>query len=1029
MNSLTTSQGDGKRRAGRRVKGVKSVTDFFSDAVEGFKDTAFVTAIVKAAPWAGIASEAAAEVLPPLKFFIKIADELTKETDPEKLGLTACTIAYQRAVEKAFKSESAPTAEKHAIAEAKAQLDLLPSCEEVDISTLSLANPLEHEFIERANLHLQTVAIKVGYGESQVDKITAQVQDEFQHCLTLLLSDGKTAEKFEPFKTYLELGGGEERQARKALAAHANYQRWLYEEAPVLGRSPFALKHVYIETECGKLTWGEIKPDPRAAATRLNPFSEEYGGREPLVETVLDLIASPDLKEAIVVQGMAGAGKSSFTLRLCDELLKRHLHPIRIRIKDLSFDTHIKDALPKAVLFGDDKYHEAVPPVSNLFLDYHILGERGVGKYEHVCKYVFIFDGWDEISQSDRGFQQKVAQMLDQINGHFLSQNTNKQKPRVRVILTGRPTSDIGETNCLREQTPILSIRTLRPEHLRQFVSNLATAVNTKEPLIPSAQDDSNVEEDRWTVPALTHFEPLFKKYEVSFRNSEANTSGELDALGLPLLAHLAVRLISEWPEDPARLVEDTTTLYRHLIDLTCRKAGKAEDAIGSSQDEHKVYEGELRELLHQTATAITIYGQENIPLKELALRLGMEARQLDRRVERETKERKLSSLLISFYFKGGHQSFGCEFGHKSFREYLFAEGIIEALKEYGRNQHRMLSERANYWEDFDPNDAGDFRHEFSRSLSELLASQWLTPEVQRHLQRLVEWEITRAASLNNRGASSLSTVERVGMPTIALDWQGWNQVRTGLADLWEWWGEGAHLRPQLVKERRGREAKLVPAYVNDLIEYVARLDPEDRGPAYVRTATIDARLGEGLCLLTALVHAYMADTEQEPDTSERTQPRKYQSIQQTESSIRLLFKPSGDSSEYFRNYIARINSAGWRTQDVFPNRSFLSHVDLSGALLPVADFYFANLNDANLYDANLIGAYLFGANLSGANLFGANLNSANLSSANLNGALFTADQIRAAHFEQVRFNGRICDRETLLQRLREQQEEQKQDA
>src|SRR5690242_3420904 len=101
MNSLTTLQEDGKRRAGRLIKGVKSVTDFFGDAVEGFKDTAFVAAIAKAAAWAGIVGEAAAEVLPPLKFFAKIADELTKETDPEKLGLTACTIAYQRAVEKA----------------------------------------------------------------------------------------------------------------------------------------------------------------------------------------------------------------------------------------------------------------------------------------------------------------------------------------------------------------------------------------------------------------------------------------------------------------------------------------------------------------------------------------------------------------------------------------------------------------------------------------------------------------------------------------------------------------------------------------------------------------------------------------------------------------------------------------------------------------------------------------------------------------------------------------------------------------
>ncbi|HKQ08204.1 MAG TPA: pentapeptide repeat-containing protein [Blastocatellia bacterium] len=1063
MNSLTSLLPDGRRKAGRLVKGIKSITEFFSDAVEGFKGTGFPTAIAKAAPWAGVVGEAAAEALPPLKFFTKLAEELTKETDPEKLGLTACTIAYQRAVEKAFKAESAPTGEKHAIAEAKAQLELLPACEEVDIGTFSRKNPLEHEFVELANLHLQTAAIKVGYVEIQVDRITARVQQEFQHCLALLLSDAKTAEKFAPFRVYLDLGS-EERQARKALAAHANYQRWLYEEAPVLGRSPFALKHVYIETECGKLTWGEIKPDPRSAAARLNPFGEEHGGRQPLIQTVLDLIASPDLKESIIVQGMAGAGKSSFTLKLCDELLKRNLHPVRVRIKDLSFDTHIKDALPKAVLFGDENYSEAVPPASNLFLDYSILGERGVGAYQHLCKYIFIFDGWDEISLSDRGFQQKVAQMLDQINGHFLSQNTQRQKPLVRVILTGRPTSDIGETNCLREKTPILSIRRLSPAQLRQFVGNLAEAVKAKKPLIPLPKESGSlVEEDRWAVPPLTHFEPLFKRYDESFKQTGSDASGELDALGLPLLAHLAVRLISEWPDDPAQLVEDTTTLYRHLIDLTCKKAGKAEDAEDDSRDQHKVYEGELRDLLHQTAAAITLFGQENIPLKELALRLGMEPTHLDDRVERDTKERKLSSLLISFYFKGGHQNLGCEFGHKSFREYLFAEGIVEALKDFGRKQRRTPPERANYWQDFDPNDAGDFRYDFSRNLSELLVSQWLTSEVKRHLERLIQWEIARAVALKRGEAVSPNRAKRIGMPTAALDWEGWKQVRTGVADLWEWWGEGVHLRPQVVKERRGREAKLIPAYVNELVEYVAPLDPDARGPAYVRTTTVDARLGEGLCLLAALVHAYMADSEQEPNLSEVIQPRKYQAIDQRDAHERLLFKPSGDSAQYFKNYIARINAAGWRPDGEFPGWIFLGRVNLrgtdlsgtylegarlSGANLSGADFYCANLTGtdlrgANLYEAylshtdlsfaNLIGAdlrdaHLFNADLSEASLDGAELSTATLDGANLTGATFTVDQIEAARFEGIIVEGELRDRETLLWRLRQQDAEEKKD-
>lgn len=202
------------------------------------------------------------------------------------------------------------------------------------------------------------------------------------------------------------------------------------------------------------------------------------------------------------------------------------------------------------------------------------------------------------------------------------------------------------------------------------------------------------------------------------------------------------------------------------------------------------------------------------------------------------------------------------------------------------------------------------------------------------------------------------------------------------------------------MKDRRGREAKLEPAYVNDLIEHVAPCDPDARGSAYVRTATIDANLGEGLCLLAALVHAEMASSEPEPNLSKTVQPRKYQSIQQRDASERLLFKPSGNDDLYFKNYIARINSAGWRSGGNFPGSIFLG------------------------------GAYLRGADLDRADLSGANLNDADFDGAHLSGAIFTDKEIEEARFEEVIFNNKVCDRETLLRQLREREEkaEKKQD-
>lgn len=46
--------------------------------------------------------------------------------------------------------------------------------------------------------------------------------------------------------------------AEDFLAAHHAWLRWQFCSSPVLGQEPYALADVYIETECGRLTWGEI---------------------------------------------------------------------------------------------------------------------------------------------------------------------------------------------------------------------------------------------------------------------------------------------------------------------------------------------------------------------------------------------------------------------------------------------------------------------------------------------------------------------------------------------------------------------------------------------------------------------------------------------------------------------------------------------------------------------------------------------------------------------------------------------------
>ena len=108
--------------------------------------------------------------------------------------------------------------------------------------------------------------------------------------------------------------------------------------------------------------------------------------------------------------------------------------------------------------------------------------------------------------------------------------------------LTGRPSSDIGETNCLRGETQILTIRKLSPEQLETYVDKIASAVNAKKPLI-----EKNEQTETWTVPPLSRFAPIFQKYRLSFEQRQPQPSSELDVLGLPLLTYLTVRLVAEW--------------------------------------------------------------------------------------------------------------------------------------------------------------------------------------------------------------------------------------------------------------------------------------------------------------------------------------------------------------------------------------------------------------------------------------------------------------------------------------------------
>jgi hypothetical protein len=576
-------------------------------------------------------------------------------------------------------------------------------------------------------------------------------------------------------------------------------------------------------------------------------------------------------------------------------------------------------------------------------------------------------------------------------------------------------------------------MRSIRPQQLRDFVERLDDALGSVPPYV--AVEDP----DEWRVPHRHTLDKAFSKYEETFNASlpkydedgkikepgRAPKSNSLEVLGLPLLAYLTIRVMAQTVRSGGPLekrqavinemIENPTLLYRSLIDLTCEKAGKAAFDAHDRGDEVERQWREvgraLRERLRRTAAAMSVLGVEHISREEWKRRALQ-----DEKEERETQtaeDHPLTRLMISFYFKSGQPEQGCEFAHKSFREYLFAECVVETLKEYGRRMNERDAERQparNYWRDFS-REEDRLRYDFSRELAYLLAPQWVAPNVWDYLRSLIEWEVSRAATASN---ASPDDNKLSGLPTQALGIERWKYVRDGLADLWEWWCDCAHLRPQ-VKTDRWKKSAIEPPFVEELIRWAAPLMAEENEALPLESSTsIDAHLGDALCQICAMVHFYVAVNEGlkqiEPGTLEYSKSdgkRKYQRLARRDQIELVLFAPGGKDAKAghynpnFKHYCARINSAFGSPLREFPSRAILTGVYLTGT-----DLSFLIIIDTRLTSVNLSGANLSGANLYRANLSGASLKSLFLDDVSQDSMTFYTTILSGANLREASLDG-----------------------
>ena len=474
----------------------------------------------------------------------------------------------------------------------------------------------------------------------------------------------------------------------------------------------------------------------------------------------------------------------------------------------------------------------------------------------------------------------------------------------------------------------------------------------------------------------------------------EDSTARHLEVLGLPLLLHLAVRVLANKPELIGRLGDNPTALYRHLIDQTTSSAAKWKGQRDlPSESMLPIDDVAFRRDLHQVAVAITTLGGESISFAELGKRSSKNFLEKFR----ESKGNPYSRLVIGFFFKAGAAD-AIEFLHKSFREYLFAEAVVDVLLEYGHGAKSDLPQRTNHWQEFDENDP---RYVFLRSrLCPMLAAQSLTGEMEDHAVSLISWHL---------GYLSI----HVDRPSQTLTQSQWEAVRDGLADMWDWWGEGVHLRGQPYRDEHDFTRFKAPY----IVELVDKSLPQNRyeldvNPTPLRTTGQDSNLGMAIFTLAAAVHRGVAGVQALAEGwALGALVRKYQVSARTPRGQDLrLFAPSGDRADYFLNYVRRIQAAGWRL-----SKSFTRERDYAGIVLASADLTGLDFAHSRLAYADLRLAILIRADLTSTKNAHLNLSDADLTGAILAGARFNASDLRGSKCTQQQLDETLTGGPTLI--------------
>jgi hypothetical protein len=682
------------------------------------------------------------------------------------------------------------------------------------------------------------------------------------------------------------------RQAEAALREHIAEIRTAYSGRAMWDLRHATLKDLYVDPECVVHKWGELGGEETGEA-EVDPFAESSGPRVPLLDTTLAIITGTAAKEFVVIQGAPGCGKSSFTIHLAMQLADRGYHPIRVALRNLPLAEH--PLLEIRISRGE-------PTLAQLL-------------EMQEFKPVLILDGWDEISRmADEALGKKLDVFLATVRQSILL----RWKGRIPVILTGRPSRTVTNWRNLRVGSSILTIRPMRVEKLKEYLGHLEAAY-------PEAMDASDVSGH------------LLRRYREYAERVGPGGSEAAEFLGWPLMAHLAFRLLLHSPPELRDVyLWDRTRMLRCLTDYCCRNSRQASDTMGEDEVQLRLSAAELRWFIQAIALRMGQLGREYLMREEIVEVLQSEKAQVST-IWLDDGGPNADAGVVNFYFKPSSNHLACEFMHKSIREYVMAEAIVERLRKLAVTKEER--KRPQVWR--------GMQHDMEKLFSEFILGR----ESREYFLSQLVWELTRDTE------GHLDPMEfRPLQKSLTLG--GWAEARDTSAELFVQWAtamEEAEIKPGTSAARYARLGAGLFMANASLHGLVAR-----------QVLALEGFVGSGEEFWQGtdfLRHGVQAQRKQSESTEKRNE------------LFRAFYPEPGE----VRRQIARINGWAFSGHEEFPEGLFLRFLMAPGTNLERMCLKRADLSWANLAGCNLAGADLRGASLENTYLSGASLERADL--------------------------------------------------